>query len=84
MKGQCSGGGFSWQDYQKTIKECSQACMKMSTVFRYGRTDAGVCTENGCACWCETKSNDGQCPEGVEHDESYDLYRIGILFSFQN
>ena len=66
--------------------ECAGKCRGISSLFMYGREDGGGCQNSTCSCGCLLDSEEGECTQGRDVDDRYNLYRVQpgeLLFQVQ-
>ena len=68
----------------KTLEDCANACLTVSSMFAYGTNDFTSdakkqrCYPNGCRCLCETAASKTGACEAVNH-LGYRLYKYANI-----
>ena len=78
-KHECTGDEFEpVSGSHVTPERCFETCKDYSTVFAYGRPGTDRCGIDGCRCYCQKASKDGEC-NTLEGNSKFDLYRTNPM-----
>ena len=75
---ECRGDEFdAFPREHVTPERCFERCKRYTTVFAFGRLGTDRCNLDGCKCFCQNSSTDGEC--GYKSHDKYDLYRTNPM-----
>ena len=74
-KRECTGSEIG-QGKLKTLHLCHDACKGKASMFIYGMAPS-LCDGDGCSCYCEASSMNGECT--MKDHQEFNLYAYVIV-----